>query len=217
MRSSPCSASAAMARRTVWRLTAKRSASSSSVASLAPGLRRPVWTSAPRLSAIWRHRAMPWPRAMVSFISPRLAAASVITASIPSTVWSMRVDLSRCLDEYTYMPDVATPQAERARWIACLGQADPARLEAAWAALSPMPVHRWLRKPETGLVMLRGRAGGNGEAFNLGEMTMTRAAVLLEGHRPITGFGYVAGRNHRHAELAALFRSEEHTSELQSQ
>ena len=103
------------------------------------------------------------------------------------------------------MPDAETPQVERARWIACLGQADPARLEAAWAALSPMPVHRWLRKPETGLVMLRGRAGGNGEAFNLGEMTMTRAGVLLEGHRPITGFGYVAGRNHRHAELAALF------------
>jgi len=103
------------------------------------------------------------------------------------------------------MPDIETPQAERARWIACLGQADPARLEAAWAALSPMPVHRWLRKPETGLVMLRGRAGGNGEAFNLGEMTMTRAAVLLEGQRQITGFGYVAGRNHRHAELAALF------------
>jgi alpha-D-ribose 1-methylphosphonate 5-triphosphate synthase subunit PhnG len=103
------------------------------------------------------------------------------------------------------MPDVETPQVERARWIACLGQADPARLETAWAALSPAPPHRWLRKPETGLVMLRGRAGGDGQAFNLGEMTMTRAAVLLESDRPVTGFGYVAGRDHRHAELAALF------------
>ena len=34
---------------------------------------------------------------------------------------------------------------------------------------------------------------------------MTRAAVRLEGDRPATGFGYVAGRNRRHAELAALF------------
>jgi alpha-D-ribose 1-methylphosphonate 5-triphosphate synthase subunit PhnG len=103
------------------------------------------------------------------------------------------------------MPDAAQSQAERARWISCLGQADPDRLEAAWAALSPQPSHRWLRKAETGLVMLRGRAGGNGQAFNLGEMTMTRTAVLVEGDRPLTGFGYVAGGNARHAELAALF------------
>ena len=103
------------------------------------------------------------------------------------------------------MPDATNLQAERSRWISCLGQADPARLEAAWAALSPMPVHRWLRKPETGLVMLRGRAGGNGQPFNLGEMTMTRAAVLVEDARPVTGFGYVVGRAARHAELAALF------------
>jgi alpha-D-ribose 1-methylphosphonate 5-triphosphate synthase subunit PhnG len=96
-------------------------------------------------------------------------------------------------------------QAERARWMCCLSQADPACLESAWAAFRPEPAYRWLRKAETGLVMLRGRADGNGQAFNLGEMTMTRAAALIEGERPITGFGYVAGRNGRHAELAALF------------
>jgi alpha-D-ribose 1-methylphosphonate 5-triphosphate synthase subunit PhnG len=104
------------------------------------------------------------------------------------------------------MPDFASLQAERSTWMSCLSQADPARLEAAWTALEPTPLHRWLRKPETGLVMLRGRAGGSGRPFNLGEMTMTRAAVLVEeGARPLTGFGYVAGRADRHAELAALF------------
>ena len=103
------------------------------------------------------------------------------------------------------MPEMDAPQAERARWMSCLSQADPARLEAAWAGLQPSPPHRWLRQAETGLAMLRGRAGGNGQAFNLGEMTMTRAAVRLEGESPATGFGYVAGRNRRHAELAALF------------
>ena len=103
------------------------------------------------------------------------------------------------------MPEMDALQAERARWMSCLSQADPARLEAAWAGLLPSPTHRWLRQPETGLVMLRGRAGGSGQAFNLGEMTMTRAAVRIEGERPATGFGYVAGRNRRHAELAALF------------
>jgi alpha-D-ribose 1-methylphosphonate 5-triphosphate synthase subunit PhnG len=103
------------------------------------------------------------------------------------------------------MPETDALQAERTLWMSCLSQADPARLEAAWAEIDPVPPHRWLRQAETGLVMLRGRAGGSGQAFNLGEMTMTRAAVRLEGERPATGFGYTAGRNRRHAELAALF------------
>src|SRR5215470_13757042 len=93
---------------------------------------------------------------------------------------------------------------ERARWMAALGRADPVRLEAAWAELEPPP-HRWLRRAETGLVMVRGRAGGTGQPFNLGEMTMTRAAVVVEGEPRLIGFGYVAGRAARHAELAALF------------
>lgn len=86
-----------------------------------------------------------------------------------------------------------------------LGRADPERLEAVWSALTSPPPHRWLRRAETGLVMVRGRAGGTGQPFNLGEMTMTRAAVVLDGEPPLVGFGYVAGRAARHAELAALF------------
>jgi len=34
---------------------------------------------------------------------------------------------------------------------------------------------------------------------------MTRATVVLEGEPALVGFGYVAGRAARHAELAALF------------
>jgi alpha-D-ribose 1-methylphosphonate 5-triphosphate synthase subunit PhnG len=89
--------------------------------------------------------------------------------------------------------------------MALLSQADPARLEAAWSEVNPTPGHRWLRPAETGLVMLRGRAGGTGQPFNLGEMTVTRAAVMLDAPRAGIGFGYVAGRAPRHAELAALF------------
>jgi alpha-D-ribose 1-methylphosphonate 5-triphosphate synthase subunit PhnG len=98
-----------------------------------------------------------------------------------------------------------TRRATRAEWMARLSQADPLRLEAAWKELSPAPAHRWLRPVETGLVMLRGRAGGTGQPFNLGEITVTRAAVMLEGPRSGIGFGYVTGRAPRHAELAALF------------
>ena len=36
-----------------------------------------------------------------------------------------------------------------------------------------------LRGPETGLVMVRGRIGGGGAPFNLGEATVTRATVRL--------------------------------------
>jgi alpha-D-ribose 1-methylphosphonate 5-triphosphate synthase subunit PhnG len=50
--------------------------------------------------------------------------------------------------------------------------------------------------------MLRGRAGGGGAAFNLGEMTVTRCTVrVADGH---VGHAYVAGRDARQAELAAL-------------
>jgi len=94
---------------------------------------------------------------------------------------------------------------ERSRWISSLSLAKADRLEACWTTLAPKPEFHWLRPAESGLVMLRGRAGGNGQAFNLGEMTATRAAVVIEGQVAITGFGYVAGRDKRHAELAALF------------
>jgi alpha-D-ribose 1-methylphosphonate 5-triphosphate synthase subunit PhnG len=96
----------------------------------------------------------------------------------------------------------------RQRWLAVLAKAPVARLEAAWDELDDKPRYRPLRHPETGLVMVRGRIGGTGQPFNFGEMTMTRAAVQLldaagaVGH---TGFGHVAGRSARRAELVALF------------
>jgi len=59
-----------------------------------------------------------------------------------------------------------------------------------------------VRPAETGLVMLRGRIGGNGAPFNVGEATVTRAAVRLDSGE--TGFSYVLGRDARKARLAAL-------------
>jgi alpha-D-ribose 1-methylphosphonate 5-triphosphate synthase subunit PhnG len=49
--------------------------------------------------------------------------------------------------------------------------------------------------------MVRGRAGGDGDAFNLGEMTVTRCALRLGAH---VGHAYIAGRDHAKARLAAL-------------
>jgi len=85
--------------------------------------------------------------------------------------------------------------------MAVLARASGEEIATLLASLPPLPPHERLRAPETGLVMVRGRAGGDGTAFNLGEMTVTRCAVRL-GDR--VGHAYVAGRDKRQAELAAL-------------
>ncbi len=77
-------------------------------------------------------------------------------------------------------------------------------LEAEFEALGQTPRYRVLRGPEVGLAMVRGRICGVGAPFNLGDMTMTRCVVeLAEGGA--AGFSFVAGRDHRHAELSAVF------------
>jgi alpha-D-ribose 1-methylphosphonate 5-triphosphate synthase subunit PhnG len=110
------------------------------------------------------------------------------------------------------MPDASAHRpaepAQRRRWMGILARARTAELEAAWQALTTRPAYTFLRKPDTGLVLVRGRAGGTGAAFNLGEMTMTRCAVRIESpadRSRVTGLGFVAGRDARHAELAAVF------------
>jgi len=70
------------------------------------------------------------------------------------------------------------------------------------AALGPLPPHESLRAGENGMVMVRGRIGGDGAPFNLGEATVSRAAVRLAGGE--TGVGYVLGRDREHARLIAL-------------
>jgi len=91
--------------------------------------------------------------------------------------------------------------AQRSRWMGWLARAPLAVLES-WAARAPRPEFTWLRRPETGLVMLRARAGGSGDKFNCGEMTVTRCVLrTAEGE---VGVAYVQGRSARKAELAAL-------------
>jgi alpha-D-ribose 1-methylphosphonate 5-triphosphate synthase subunit PhnG len=88
----------------------------------------------------------------------------------------------------------------RAGWMSLMACAAPADL----AALMPraIPGHDWLRAPETGTAMVRGRTGATGTPFNLGEMTVTRCALRLadgsEGH------AHVQGRDRGHATRAAL-------------
>jgi len=94
---------------------------------------------------------------------------------------------------------VATP---RQRWMATLARAPAEALEALLSDAGGVPEYTVLRGPEGGLVMVRGRAGGGGAPFNLGEMTVTRCTVRLGSG--LVGHAYVAGREPRRAELAAL-------------
>jgi alpha-D-ribose 1-methylphosphonate 5-triphosphate synthase subunit PhnG len=93
--------------------------------------------------------------------------------------------------------------AARRRWMSVLALASSEELEARWAALAEPPRFQRLRGPEVGLVMVRGRAGGTGARFNLGEMTVTRCTVQLDDGT--LGHAWVGGRDRRHAELAAIF------------
>lgn len=92
--------------------------------------------------------------------------------------------------------------AARRAWLSTLAKAPLGDIEAAWARLDARPDYDFLRRPEVGLVMVRGRAGGGGHAFNMGEMTVSRSTVRLACGR--TGVGYVAGRSTSHAELMAV-------------
>ncbi len=58
-----------------------------------------------------------------------------------------------------------------------------------------------LRGPEVGLVMVQGRAGGTGQAFNLGEATVARCTVRTADGR--LGHAYCLGRDLDQAEWAA--------------
>lgn len=104
------------------------------------------------------------------------------------------------------MPETASAPETRARqrWMSVLAKADPDRLDALFGALPGDTLPQWshLRPPEIGLVMVRGRTGGVGDRFNLGEMTVTRAAVRLDSGE--TGLAWRSGRDRRAAELAAV-------------
>ena len=100
-------------------------------------------------------------------------------------------------------PAETSDTTTRRRALRLLSLSTSDELERAWDALDPTPEVVALRGPEVGLVMARGRIGGDGRAFNLGEVAVARATVRLVGGA--VGFGHVLGTDERHAWLAAAF------------
>ncbi|MBP1884238.1 phosphonate C-P lyase system protein PhnG [Sinorhizobium mexicanum] len=98
------------------------------------------------------------------------------------------------------LPDAAPERREGMRLLA---RATLAELVGAWEAITDRPDVAPVRGPETGLVMVRGRIGGGGDAFNLGEATVSRATVRLASGE--IGHGQMLGTDKERARLAAIF------------
>lgn len=92
-----------------------------------------------------------------------------------------------------------TDEQARKGWMGLLARARPSRLQQLFPQLPP---HEFLRAPEVGAVMVRGRIGGTGQPFNLGEMTVTRCALRLGSGA--VGHAHVQGRDKAHATRAAV-------------
>jgi alpha-D-ribose 1-methylphosphonate 5-triphosphate synthase subunit PhnG len=102
-------------------------------------------------------------------------------------------------------------QARRRAVMSVLAHSATADIAGHLATIT-LPDHEDLREPENGLVMVRGRVGGDGAPFNLGEATVSRAAVRLSTGE--VGFGYTLGRDRQKARLIALCDAMVQSAEL---
>lgn len=91
-------------------------------------------------------------------------------------------------------------EARRAA-MAVLAAVPAAQLHRCWKEAAIVAEAETLRGPETGLVAVRGRIGGGGAPFNVGEATVTRATVRLATGE--VGHAYLLGRDGERARLAA--------------
>lgn len=107
-----------------------------------------------------------------------------------------------------------TDKEQRQTWMSLLAKAPAPELDRLWSELGLAPDYAYLRVPEAGGVMVRGRAGATGAPFNLGEMTVTRCSVKLSGGE--VGHAYVQGRDKAHATQAALIDALMQTAQAQA-
>ena len=81
---------------------------------------------------------------------------------------------------------------ERSEWLGVLAKAPQQLFEDLWRSSDLDPSYDIIRPAEIGGIMVRGRMGGTGDPFNLGEMTVSRASVKLS--CGTVGHGYAKGR-----------------------
>lgn len=93
------------------------------------------------------------------------------------------------------------PVRRRRDAMAVLAEASADEIARRLSAIGSLPDHEEIRKAESGLVMVRGRIGGDGAPFNVGEVAVSRSVVRLATSE--IGYGYVLGRDHAKVRLIA--------------
>lgn len=101
---------------------------------------------------------------------------------------------------------ISLEQQTRKDWLRILTLSDKSKVMDMLNNRIDAREMEYLRKPETGLAMVRGRSGGTGKPFNLGEVTVTRCVVTHEDSstgRQIRGVACVVGRDKKYADAVA--------------
>ena len=91
---------------------------------------------------------------------------------------------------------------DRSKWMSILSKSSDKSLANLFQSTEIYSAYKILKKPEIGSVMVRGKIGGTGELFNVGEVTITRCSILLNTGK--MGFSYIQGRNKKKAITAAI-------------
>lgn len=99
-------------------------------------------------------------------------------------------------------PESRTDIEKRRRLHRTLALAPADAMRRACASFQPDTNVMFLRGPESGMVMARGRIGGAGAPFNLGDVSLTRASVRL-GNGSV-GHAAHLGRDIEGVRLAAI-------------
>src|SRR5271168_536712 len=124
-------------------------------------------------------------------------SATCRSRNFATNILTLRNSKYRCLDMF----DAPTKTTSRQSWLGILARASLAHLSSLLESTPALPEFQHLRVPESGMAMVRGRMGGGGAAFNLGEMTLARCSIRDAAGR--IGHGYASGRDTDKVELIA--------------
>jgi len=111
------------------------------------------------------------------------------------------MSLAETMQDNALAPEIAARQ----RRLSVLAKAPGKELLSCWKQTGLDPEVHLLRGPETGLVALRGRIGGNGQPFHVGEMSATRVTVRIGSGE--VGHAMISGRDTRKAQLVAVIEA----------
>lgn len=93
--------------------------------------------------------------------------------------------------------------ADRQKWIRVLANAHVNELKSAYQKIKPEITSHYIIKPETGLLMVQGKADGSHTRFSLGEVSVSKCVLRVQ--ERYLGYGMVMGSDLEHAKLVALF------------